>query len=355
MKTDFELIKKAIIRNEISTRVPLYEHYVDDPIIEEIMGYKFSYIDLSTVGGQVEVWRKRISFYEQMGYDYVPVELSPKFAKTKPLEADDTAVHTKGKREWADEHTGVIKSMDDVMDPDFWPNPDNALDYELFKRICGLLPDGMKIIGGAAGGPFEHACFLMGLERLCFAVYEDDELVEELFKKIGSILTGIASRLVKNDKLGAYRFGDDLGYKSATMLPPHLLRRYVFPWQKKVVDMAHKAGKPFVLHSCGQLEAVMDDLIDDVRIDAKHSFEDVIIPVTEAKKRWGHRVAILGGIDVDFLCRRSPKEIREHTKLVMELCSQGGGYAVGSGNSIANYIPVKNYLAMVEAAKEFNN
>ena len=78
--------------------------------------------------------------------------------------------------------------------------------------------------------------------------------------------------------------------------------------------MIHQAGKPFLLHSCGQLEKIMDDLIDDVKIDAKHSFEDVIMPVTEAKRRWGDRVALLGGVDVDYLCRHSPEEIMEYTK-----------------------------------------
>ncbi len=47
----------------------------------------------------------------------------------------------------------------------------------------------------------------------------------------------------------------------------------------------------------------MDDLIDDVGIDAKHSYEDVIMPVWEAKKKWGHRMALIGGVDMDVLAR----------------------------------------------------
>lgn len=132
------------------------------------------------------------------------------------------------------------------------------------------------------------------------------------------------------------------------------VRKYVFPWSKKVVEVVHQAGKPFLLHSCGQLEKIMDDLIDDVKIDAKHSFEDVIMPVTEAKRRWGDRVALLGGVDVDYLCRHSPAEIMEYTKRVMDVCSRGGGYAIGTGNTVANYIPVENYLAMLKAAADFN-
>jgi uroporphyrinogen decarboxylase len=355
MNADFKVIYNAITRKETPAYIPLYEHFVDDQVIEAIMGYEFSKIDISSKPGQLELWKKRLNFYGQMGYDYLPVEYAPRFAELHNLETADTALYSKGKRGWIDEHAGVIRSMDDLENEANWPGVGEAFDYGLFDEIAALLPEGMKIIGGASGGPFEHASFLVGLESLCIAIYEDEEFVARLFERIGNTLVGVAERLAKLDQVGAYRFGDDLGFKSGTMFSPAMLRKYVFPWQKRVVEVVHQAGKPFVLHSCGQLEAVMDDLIDDVKIDAKHSFEDVIMPVTIAKQKWGGRVALLGGIDVDLLCRRTPPEIKEHTKRTMDCCAQGGGYAIGSGNTIANYIPVYNYLAMLEAVREFNN
>lgn len=107
----------------------------------------------------------------------------------------------------------------------------------------------------------------------------------------------------------------------------------------------------FLLHSCGNLREIMDDLIDEVGIDAKHSFEDGIQPVTEAKRLYGDRVALLGGIDVDYLCRSSEEEVRAYTRRVIEVCAPGGGWALGTGNSVANYIPVKNYLAMLDEGR----
>lgn len=354
MEENFQILHDAITRNEVPPVVPLYEHFADDQIIENVMGYDFSKIDISVRSGQLELWKKRLAFYRQLGYTYLPVEYAPRFAELHKLKTGDTAIYSKGKRDWVDEHAGVIRSREDLENPAFWPEVDQAFDYELFTEIAGLLPEGMKIIGGASGGPFEHASFLVGLESLCIAIYEDKEFVNRLFERIGETLVAIAGRLAKLEQVGAYRFGDDLGFKSGTILSPAALRKYVFPWQKRVVEAVHRAGKPFVLHSCGQLLAVMDDLIDDVKIDAKHSFEDVIMPVTRAKERWGRRVALLGGVDVDFLCRQAPPAIKEYTKRVMENCARGGGYAVGSGNTIANYIPVPNYLAMIEAAREFN-
>lgn len=351
---DFNRILDAVTRRRIPSQVPLYEHFVDDQIMEQVMGYDFSKIDLSTLAGNLELWQKRINFYKQMGYDYVPFEIQPDFASLNPLSGDDTAIYSKGTRVWTNEHSGPIQTWDDIENDENWPTGENLFNYKLFDKVCEIIPENMKIIGGASGGPYEHATFLMGSVPLFINMNEDVALVEKLFERIGPCLTEIAANLVKREKMGVYRFGDDMGYKSSTMISPAALRKYVFPWQKKVVDIVHTSGKPFLLHSCGQLKDIMNDLIDDVGIDAKQSFEDVIMPITEAKRLWGDRVSLFGGIDVDFLCRNTPNVIKEHTKRVMEICSKGGGYAVGTGNTVANYIPTENYLAMLDAASKFN-
>lgn len=354
MEKNFDLMLDAITRRRIPEIVPMYEHGIDIPIVDAIMGYNLSKVNLSTRDGMLEFWKKYIEFHRQMGYVHVSVEMPVNFAGTLTITPDYEGLEDPSKRGWVDEHDGLIKTRTDLDNKDYWPTIDNAFDYDLFSQVTDMVPEGMKIIGGASGGPFEHASFLMGLEGFCIAAYEDPEMIDQFMTQIGTTLIGIAERLSKLDKVGIYRFGDDLGYKSATMISPDMLKKYVFPWSKKVVEAVHNTGKPFLLHSCGQLEKVMDDLIDDVKIDAKHSFEDVIMPVTQAKERWGDRIALLGGLDVDYLCRHTPEQIREYTLGILDVCSQNGGYAAGSGNSIASYMPVENYLAMVHAIEEYN-
>ena len=92
----------------------------------------------------------------------------------------------------------------------------------------------------------------------------------------------------------------------------------------------------------------MEDLIKNVGIDALHSFEDACCPIIEFKKRYGNRIAVLGGVDMDKLCRLDEKNLRKYIRDILNECVPGGRYALGSGNSIANYVPVKNYLIMLE-------
>ena len=343
MKNDFTRLEK-ILDGQQADIVPAYEHLFDGEFIEAVMGYKLQ-------GTQREVLSKLIAFYQQMGYDYMPYEAGPRFARRGVQITEDTAELSHGNRGWVDEHAGPIQGWADLENPEYWP--EDIYDYNTFDTITDLLPPGMKVIGGCSGGPFEHASFLMGLSPLCIMLADDPAFVEALCKKIGEILVTIATKVAPLPVIGAYRFGDDMGYKGATMLSPEALRAYFFPWAKRIVAAVHAVDKKFVLHSCGNLAQVMDDLIDDVGIDAKHSFEDVITPVIDAKARWGNRIAIFGGVDLDFLCRRTPAEIKEYAKRVLDICGTGG-YAFGSGNSITNYVPVKNYLAMMEAWREWN-
>ena len=96
----------------------------------------------------------------------------------------------------------------------------------------------------------------------------------------------------------------------------------------------------------------MDEIIDDLGFDGKHSFEDKICPVEQAYERWGSRIAILGGIDLDFMCRSDPAAITARSKAILERSAGRGSYALGTGNSVPEYVPDENYFAMVRAALE---
>lgn len=140
------------------------------------------------------------------------------------------------------------------------------------------------------------------------------------------------------------------------MLSPEFLRQFVFPWLKRYAALAHEHGKMFWLHSCGNhyKPRTIEDLIEDVQIDALHSFQDVVLPVADFKARYGERVAALGGVDVDKLARRTDEaDLRAYIRGILEQCVPGGRFALGSGNSVANYIPLQNYCIMLEESRRW--
>ncbi len=352
MKGTYEAIDMVLRRSGVPSYVPLYEHGFDDGVAAKIMGWQPLEVDWKSFDSKLAMWKRRIEFYRQMGFGYLPMELPPRFAPIVRIAAKDFAGD--GQRMWANEHSGSIQTWADLENPDYWPTPENAFDYRMFETVSAQMPEGMKVIGGVSGAVFEYATALGGLTDVCIKTVDDPAFVNRLFDRIGTTFIGITGRLLNMPNFGALRMGDDLGFKNGTFFSPAQLRKYVFPWHRQMAKMAHDAGVPYALHSCGNIELVMEDLIEDVGIDARHSFEDVILPVTEAKRKWGRRIALLGGLDVDFLGRKTPSEIEEYAKRTLEICAVGGGYAMGSGNSIASYIPPENFLAIKRATDAFN-
>jgi uroporphyrinogen decarboxylase len=211
----------------------------------------------------------------------------------------------------------------------------------------------MCVIGGLCGHFAENLSWLMGYETLCYAVYEDPDLVKAVVRRTLQIDREVVKLLCQFDRVKAVWGSDDMGYRSGTLIGPDDMRRFVLRAHRVLASLSHMNGRPYLLHSCGNLSDIMEDLIGNVRIDAKHSFEDTIEDVRDAKRKWGDRIGLLGGIDVDFLCRADEDAIRMRVRSTLSTCHRGGGYCLGTGNSVANYVPVDSYLAMIDEGRKF--
>ncbi|MBE5787650.1 MAG: hypothetical protein E7324_08945 [Clostridiales bacterium] len=335
----------AAATNQAAPRLPLYEHIFGGDIMKACIGknpYDLMYSE--NMEESKEGFRQYWEFFREMGYDTASME----FGVLKVL-VGGGALEAHGE--------GSIKDRDDFENYPWDELPDRYFDYYApyirnFAEAC--LP-GMKAIGGVGNGPFEVLQDLVGYLDLCYIKGDDEDLYYELFEKMGEVYSRIWERFIREfgDVFCVFRFGDDLGYKCQTLISPDDIRAGIIPTYKKIVDMAHAAGKPFLLHSCGCIFDVMDDLIDTAGINAKHSNEDQIAPYTEWVNRYGHRIGNFGGLDTGVLCTESPETIRKMAFECLEKIQGHGGLAFSSGNSIPDYVPVEGYLAMNEAVRDW--
>ncbi len=213
----------------------------------------------------------------------------------------------------------------------------------------------MKAVGGPGNGVFELVQDVVGYEQLCLISIDDADLYQDLFDTVGNMMRRIWDEFLRRfgDLYAVSRFGDDLGFKSSTLLSPEDIKTNIIPQYQRIVSVIHSYGKPFLYHSCGKNFSVMDDIIDIAKIDAKHSNEDDIALFSEWVDRYGDRIGNFGGVDMDHLCSKTEQEITEIVRDVMSYCKGNGGFALGSGNSIPDYVPTEGYLAMVNAARAF--
>jgi len=331
-----------------SARVPLIEYLVDDVVMRPIVGGLL--LREWVPWGPDRTQQKRyldnfVDFWYRMGYDFVRYEQSLPLPERMDIIADAAPGSDKD-RAWPDEHHGMIETWED-FERYPWPRVEEY-DFFAFEYLNSHLPEGMGLILSHGGGVFEHLTWIMSLEGLSNALFETPDLVRATADRLGELMIGFYRTILEFDRLIAVFPGDDMGYRSATMISPQQLRSLTLPWHKRFAAMAHSRGVPYFLHSCGKILAIMEDLISDVEIDGKHSFEDAIIPAPEFQKLYGNRIAVLGGLDLNILSGGSVEDVRRETLHLLEMCAPHGRYAAGSGNSVPSYVPVVNYLAMVE-------
>ena len=331
-----------VVYNKRPKRLPLYEHIIDVPFISKAGGKELVLQGNKPVDLE-DYYANMCSFWKDMTYDTFSYE-----ASIYDVYPDHGAIMG-GK-------LGPIQTRDDFNKYPFDELP--TIFWEKYKphfdAIRAILPRGMKAIGGCGLGVFESSEDLVGFESLCVMQYMDPELFSDLYKKIGDLYVTLWSKVIKeySDIFVVFRMGDDLGFKSATLLAPDTYRKNLFPQYKRIIDLIHNSGKKFLLHSCGNIFEIMNDLIE-LGIDAKHSNEDEIAPFDKWIELYGGQIGLLGGIDVNTLCLETYdvifKQVLEKGTSFRE---KANGFALGSGNSIAKYIPPDGFYAMIDAVKE---
>ena len=287
--------------------------------------------------------KKYIAVQRFCGFDYVLVGPKGTDIELETIRNEDG--------NWSvEEHCGPITNWDE-FEKYPWPDPDNPEVLADLQWYDKHLPDDMCMIGGLVGSFMEGLSFLMGYESLAYGLFEQRDLVRAIAAKLLELYKKCVEIVVQFDRVKMIWGSDDMGFKTGTLMSPPDMGEFVLSGHKMLAAMSHAAGRPYLLHSCGKLTDIIDDLIDDVKIDARHSFEDTIEDVREVKKTYGQQIALLGGIDVDFLCRSEEAAIRKRVRETLDVCMPGGRYCLGTGNSVANYIPLNNYLAMLDEGR----
>lgn len=344
---------EALIANLLRKGTPRRVHHMElfhDAEIRHAIAERFDLLpDVAPDHPDRERWIL-LNVNRFVGFDHVSASLGDLPMPMKRLTTEDTADRKHaGGRTYIDEHRGPIASWED-FEKYPWPDSNTPSATRELEWWSEHLPEDMCLVSHT-GHFAEWLSWLMGYETLAFALYDQRDLVEALYARILREHEIQLRRILEFERVRIVWGSDDMGFKGGLMISPADTREFVLAGHKRLAEMAHAAGRPYLLHSCGNLGDILEDLIEDVRIDGKHSFEDTIEDVRDAKRSYGDRIALIGGIDVDFLCRADETAIRRRVRDTLDVCLPGGGYCLGSGNSVANYVPLDNYLAMVDEGR----
>lgn len=338
-----------------ATTPPLVEFIVDEPVVKSIttgMFHREWVIPGTHRETQTAYLDNLIEFWYRMGYDMMRFESSLPFPGTSRI-TQNTATEFHNNRSWAEENVSMINSWEDFENYAF-PKVEE-FDFFPFEYLNSHLPEGMGLALAHGGGIFERVSWIFSIKKLCYLLFDKPDLVQAVTQKVGDLQLAFYRHLLDLDHLSAIFPGDDMGFRSSTIISPTDLRKYFLPFHATLAQYSHERGVPYFLHSCGNLLKIMPDLIETVGIDGKHSYEDAIIPIEKFQELFGEQIAVLGGLDIHFLATSKQEQVRARVRELAKTCGSRGRFAIGSGNSIPDYVPVDNYLAMVDEALALRN
>ena len=334
---DFDRLRRSLMREGCPDRLTAMELFADVEIMQAVLGR------------EARGWQKTdyIDFQLRMGYDYLNAQARLPEGVFISHEIDEENPDSlAAKRLFQDEQSGPIQSWED-LERFNWPTLATT-DFSEFDLFRARLPRGMKIIAWV-GGYFENVSWSTGIQPFCYKLVDDRPFVRKLFEKWEQYCVEVSRVGMDKPDVAAYWLSDDLGFNSGPFMSPADLREFVFPVYAELGRMCRARHIPFILHSCGRLQGIMEDLIA-CGVDCLHSLPPNLYDLAETKGAWGDRLSFAGNIDLNILGLETPDETRRAVREVKKVWRQepAGGIILSSANTVANYCKVENYLAMMD-------
>jgi uroporphyrinogen decarboxylase len=197
---------------------------------------------------------------------------------------------------------------------------------------------------------FERSWAMRGMENILLDMYDAPLFVDQLFDGLESVCNGVIDRLLRDfgDKIDAIGFSEDMGGQTGMLLSPQSWRRFLKPHQKRMFDRIRAAGKVVYVHSCGNVEPIVGELIE-MGVNMLQPIQPETMDIFDLKKRFGRNICFAGGISTQHtLPYGTPQQVRAETQRCIDVMAKGGGYVVAPAKPILPGVSIANAVALID-------
>jgi len=341
---------RAVLRGEMPDRAPLYDLLRNDAVIGHFAGETLTLENAARV-----VYRA----------------YAPALDATRPVvrmpDAEGTSVTEDGRQQrrfrwtaWtapeayasSEDYAASKRAYLRAYDPAWNEQKERALQERLawMSEQRALLGE-VFFFPGAPGGFVQSLYGEVGLEAFVYYVADYPEVIEGLMDVQMHEALAWIEHLPPEHGIEAVFMGDDIAYNAGPFWRPAWFAAHYFPRLQRVVQAYHQRGIAVLFHSDGNLNPIMDGLVE-AGIDGLNPLEVLAgMDAGELHRRYPH-LFLAGGIDVSQLLPfGSPQQVRD--AVVQALDATGGRMMVGSSTELNNEVPLANYLALREAVCQY--
>jgi len=355
MKADLRKPNKerliSTMRGEIPDRVPHYEILLEARNVKAILGEDLGTTMAASRGATADAHYARplqaeyfAQICESTGMDAMTLESLWAPFKFKDENGEIYTIYNSRINTWEDIEQIILPEWE----TDFRPRRDVIREYVKVAKEKNLA------VVWCVGAFFQYCYyFLCDFSQLLEKFYTDPAFVERVFDLCVDYYLKITEIAIE-EGVDVVFTADDIAYKSGTFVRPEEFKPFWLPRMKKIIQLGRDAGLPIMFHSCGNVTAVMDELIMQLDTDVLNPIEPYSMNIFDIKERYGDRLGLSGNIDIAGpLAFGTPEEVREEVRTKMEKLKPGGRYILSTNHSVMDDIAPENYRAMLEAGLEF--
>lgn len=252
---------------------------------------------------------------------------------------------------------GCFKDAEELEDLDFfeWPDPADYIDVEECRRRVEAAPEDKVTLGMLWSAHFQDTCAAFGMETALMNMIANPEIYEAVDAKIMEFYLKANEIFFEatKGKLDAVLIGNDMGSQRGLMLSPDMVRRFIIPGCKRLVEQAHSYGVKVIYHSCGSIVDIIPDLIE-AGVDIIHPIQALAAGMEpmNLKEKFEGKVSFCGGVDTqDLLVHGSPEDVRSKVKELREIFPTGLIISP-SHEAVMPDVPPENIHALFEEAQK---
>ena len=338
------------LRGGLPDRVPLFEYHWGPPFIKMVLGQPYSYyhnaedeVAMSLSVGIDMVWTAPLGF----------IGLATIQKHGDRYQDEWGTYYGTGEQSWPSgwSEGDVVNSREDWRRIHI-PDPDDPRRFQQPRQTVELAAGRLAVVGGVRG-PFSSTWMLAGLVNMSMWIYDDPQLLHDMLRELGRWNTQLALHMVEAG-VDAIVIHDDWGMNKSTFIKPDDWRRFVRPYIADQVEAIANAGVPVILHSDGNLNALMDDIVQ-LKIAALNPLQrSANMNLAHVKARYGHRLCLVGNIDTtQTLSHGTPDAVEREALECLLDAADNGAYIMAPDHSYHSAIPFDNIWRVLSTCKQY--
>jgi len=249
-----------------------------------------------------------------------------------------------------------------ITDPDSWaeakkrmtPARDRVDWAHLGKNYKKWREEGYWIEAGLWFGFDVTHSWTVGTERFLIALVEEPEWCVDMFNHFLDVDLALFD-MVWNEgyEFDCVKWPDDMGYKHNQFFSVKTYRELLKPVHKRAIDWAHAKGIKTHLHSCGDVNPFIPELVE-IGLDALNPLEvKAGMNPIGIKEKYGKSLVLHGGINA--VLWDDAEAIESEISRLMPVMKESGGYIFSSDHSIPNSVSLEDFKHIIGLAKKLGS